>query len=646
MRRDDDVTSLLVGRDLTFGYETPLVQGIHLRVEPGRCLALLGANGAGKTTLLRLLGGLQAPQQGTVTIGDRPLLALDPRERAQRLGYLPQRVPPAAGFAVHEIVLMGLYPLLPARGWESDAEWSAVVEALARVGADDLLWRPFDELSGGEQRRVLLARALVARPPLLLLDEPLAALDPGFAVQLIDTLERIKSDDVGMVIASHRLELVSRLADRVLGLRHGREMAVGTVTEVLTGEVLNAVYGTGCFASGSIDGLHAGVGEIASEPSRSVDDQPPAGEPHPHRQAATAAPSCSGQPNRDLVGTERVPGRLPRGRYIRLASSCLALLIAILVLAPMVGSTTIRLADVWSQPFDWSSNPQAAIFFVARVPRVLLAALVGAALALCGAVYQALLRNPLATPYTLGVAAGATLGVFLAMRWAPTSIGSELLAPGAGLLGAVGTTLVVMGLALRRRRQPGMVLLLAGVTLNLTLGALILMMQYFADHTETVRMVRWMMGDLEGVSYRLLGLIGMAMLPGWWYMARRGRALNLLSLGAEEAAAHGVDPARTTRGCCIWAGWVTGLAVAVAGPVGFVGIVVPHTVRLLGGHDYRVLLPVSLLMGGAFLVLCDVGARTLLAPIELPIGVLTAALGGPFFLWLLLRDRSPAAAGE
>jgi iron complex transport system permease protein len=185
-----------------------------------------------------------------------------------------------------------------------------------------------------------------------------------------------------------------------------------------------------------------------------------------------------------------------------------------------------------------------------------------------------------------------------------------------------------------------MVLLLAGVSLNYTIGAGVLLLQYFADYTETARMVRWMMGDLEVGSYRLLALVVLGSLPGWFLLARSGRALNLMSLGPDEARAQGVDAARQMRHGLLWASWITGLAVSVAGPIGFVGIIVPHAVRLLGGADARVVLPAALLGGGAFLVVCDALSRTLMAPIELPIGILTACLGGPFFLALLLRRRA------
>lgn len=239
----------LVARQVSFSYARPVLEGVDLTLRSGACVALLGANGAGKTTLLRLLAGLEAPHAGSVTLDGAPVSALDARHRARRIGYLPQTVPGTTGFAVYEMVLMGLYPLLPARGWESRREWLAVGRALRRVGAARLLRRHFDELSGGEQRRVLLARALVASPDLLLLDEPLAALDPGFSLELTDLLVELRGQGVAIVVSTHRLSLVRALADDVVALASGRVVATGTPGDVLVPAVLDAAYDTDRFSA-------------------------------------------------------------------------------------------------------------------------------------------------------------------------------------------------------------------------------------------------------------------------------------------------------------------------------------------------------------------------------------------------------------
>ena len=287
----------------------------------------------------------------------------------------------------------------------------------------------------------------------------------------------------------------------------------------------------------------------------------------------------------------------------------------------------------------FSENVDAQIFFIARLPRALAAALVGGTLAAAGVVFQGLLRNPLATPYTLGVSSGAALGAMLAITF-----GARLPVGGveaASLMGAIVAVAVVYLLA--SARQQGLsstVLLLAGVTLNAFFSALILFVQYVSDFAQIFRALRWLMGDLDVVSYRpilsALPLIAVAFV----IFARLARPLNLLSLGTDAASTRGVDIERAQRLAFLGGSLATGAAVSVGGPIGFVGIIVPHLVRLVVGADHRLVLPASTFFGAAFLVVCDGLARTVIAPIELPVGVVTAVIGGPFFLWLLLRRQS------
>lgn len=310
----------------------------------------------------------------------------------------------------------------------------------------------------------------------------------------------------------------------------------------------------------------------------------------------------------------------------------------VLVAAPVVGSTPISLPRALDRSIPWAENTDAQIFFVARLPRVLAGALVGASLAAAGVVLQALLRNPLATPFTLGVSAGAALGAMLAIALqveaAVLGVSAVPVASFAGSLAAIG---IVYWLATSQRRGLSTnVLLLAGVTLNAFFSAIILFVQYLADFADVFRTVRWLMGDLDVGGYdpivAALPFLGAAFAA----FAILPRALNLLALGEDAAAARGVDTGRAQRLAFFSASLATGAAVALGGPIGFVGIVVPHLVRLLIGADHRLVLPVSALLGAAFLVLCDLVSRVALAPIELPVGVITAMIGGPFFLWLLV----------
>jgi iron complex transport system permease protein len=313
--------------------------------------------------------------------------------------------------------------------------------------------------------------------------------------------------------------------------------------------------------------------------------------------------------------------------------------IAAILAAPLVGTTSIDLRRVFDRSIPISENVDAQIFFIARLPRTLAGALVGASLATAGVVFQGLLRNPLATPFTLGISSGAALGAMLAITFDWTigfaGVTAIPLASFAGSLGAVG---IVYALSVARQRGLSTsVLLLAGVTLNAFFSALILFVQYFADFAETFRTLRWLMGDLDVSSFQPIVVALPLAAAAFGLFATLPRALNLLSLGADSAGARGVDVTRAQRTAFFSASLATGAAVSVGGPIGFIGIVVPHLVRLLVGSDHRLVLPASALFGAAFLVACDTVARTVISPVELPVGVITALLGGPFFLWLLVR---------
>jgi iron complex transport system permease protein len=317
------------------------------------------------------------------------------------------------------------------------------------------------------------------------------------------------------------------------------------------------------------------------------------------------------------------------------------LALAVCAVAPLVGSTPINLRRAFDSSIPFADNVDAQILFIARLPRVLAGALVGAALASSGVVFQALLRNPLATPFTLGVSAGASLGAMLVIIFGGTiAVGPWSPVPLASLAGAAIAAAIVYALANGpRRAMSTTVLLLAGVTLNSFFSALILFVQYLADFAEVYRATRWLMGDLDIGGFAPLGGALPLILAAGAMFAVLPSALNLMGVDPDSASARGVDVAATQRWAFVSASMATSAAVALAGPIGFVGIVVPHLVRLLVGVDHRIVLPASALFGASFLVVCDLVARTLLAPVEMPVGVVTAIIGGPFFLWLLVREH-------
>ncbi|HMC78355.1 MAG TPA: iron ABC transporter permease [Vicinamibacterales bacterium] len=326
-------------------------------------------------------------------------------------------------------------------------------------------------------------------------------------------------------------------------------------------------------------------------------------------------------------------------RFIRTVLGFGAVTAATLLLAPLVGPTAVNLRRVFDVSIPFADNVDAQIFFVARLPRTLAGACVGALFASAGVVFQGLLRNPLATPFTLGVSTGAALGAILAITF---NVSVSFLGISAVPVAAFGGSLMAVGIvyALAQARHRGLsttVLLLAGVTMNAFFSAMILFVQYFASFADTYRTLRWLMGDLDVASYQPIVAAVPTMAVAFGVFAWLARPLNLLALGPDSAESRGLDVARAHRAAFFSASLATGAAVSIGGPIGFVGIIIPHLVRLLVGPDHRLVLPASALFGAAFLVGCDLVARTILAPVELPVGIITALIGGPFFLWLLIR---------
>jgi iron complex transport system permease protein len=333
----------------------------------------------------------------------------------------------------------------------------------------------------------------------------------------------------------------------------------------------------------------------------------------------------------------------PARLLLRLAPFLLFFLAATAV-CPLVGAVPMDLSRALVGTVPAAENLDRTLLLVTRLPRVLLAAMVGAGLALAGATFQALLRNPLADPYTLGVAGGGALGAVIAIHLGlgVTVLGFSTV-PLFAFVGATATIGLVYLLARTRSGAlPTEVLLLAGVILAFFYSAMILLVHYLADFTESAMMLRWLMGGLDVLELSAVARAAPLWAAGTLVLLSIARDLNQVSFGAYRAATVGVNVRRLQRVGLLGASLVTATAVALAGPIGFVGLIVPHAVRLLVGPDHRVLMPASLLAGGGFLIVCDTVARTVLAPIEVPVGVFTAFLGGPFFVGLLLVEKRKA----
>nr|WP_259372074.1 iron ABC transporter permease [Caldimonas mangrovi] len=312
------------------------------------------------------------------------------------------------------------------------------------------------------------------------------------------------------------------------------------------------------------------------------------------------------------------------------------------MLALSLGSQTLPLSAVADVLLGRGSPAAEAIVLTLRLPRALSALACGALLALSGALLQTLLRNPLAEPYVLGVSGGASVGALTAL-W--LGAGWWWVSAGASA-GAIGATALVFLLGARAFRHhadsagAGVQLLLVGVIVASGFSAVVAFILSVAPDSQLRGMVFWLLGDLNGADRYGLPLSGAAVLLGVALLLARD--LNLMLLGDAPAQALGVNVRRLRIAVVVMASLAAGLAITVAGSIGFVGLVVPHALRLAVGNDQRLLLPACALGGGAFLVLADTLARTLVAPMQLPVGVLTAFIGVPAFLWLLLRNGGRA----
>ena len=317
------------------------------------------------------------------------------------------------------------------------------------------------------------------------------------------------------------------------------------------------------------------------------------------------------------------------------------LFMATLCATPLIGSTKINLANALSGGIYANNNLDANILFQVRLPRILLGAVTGAALSVAGAVFQALLRNDLAAPFTLGVSSGAALGAVLAivLNFNISILGFPMVSLFA-FLGALGAIFLVFSLVRTRHGDfPTSTLLLAGVTANFFFAAMVMFIHYISDFSQSFRIIRWLMGGLDIIGYQtVLSIVPMVFL-GIGILVYVSRDLNLISTGVHSAISRGVDVSLIQRAGFITASLITGTVVAITGPIGFVGLIVPHIARLIVGSDLRILIPVSMLFGASFLIICDTVARTIIAPTEIPVGIITAMLGGPFFVWLLKRKR-------
>jgi iron complex transport system permease protein len=339
------------------------------------------------------------------------------------------------------------------------------------------------------------------------------------------------------------------------------------------------------------------------------------------------------------------PGLVVTARKVAAVTGGLGLLLVVVLVGALgIGALGIAWSEIVGALFHLGARGPSAdvvgtVIFSLRMPRVLLGALAGAGLAMAGATFQSLSRNPLADPSILGVSSGAAFGVVVALvlGWSRTLAGYVGLS-GFAFAGAVVAALAVYVLAQVDGRLPVATLLLAGVSVSVFFSSAITLLISIVASGELPGILQWLMGNLPPIEYGPLGLLAVAVTGAAAWLIREARALNLMALGEEAATQLGVESERVTRRLFFGGALLVGLLVAFSGPIGFVGLIVPHVARMLFGPDNRLLIPAAALLGGAFLVGADTVARTVALPGEIPVGVITAFAGTPFFIGLL-RQR-------
>ena len=599
-----------------------ILRGVSFDVRQGERVALVGVNGAGKTTTLRCSALLAQNWTGSITLSGKSVRLFSRRQLAQKIAVVRQISDYFGAFSARQIVEFGRLPYLKPLEPLTDKDAAIVQDALERVNAEQFAERKLETLSGGERQKILIAAAFAQEPDLLLLDEPTTFLDYPSQAEIAAAVDAwLREKGAAALETTHDLNRAALMADRIVALRTGEVAYDGPAREATSPDAVRKIYGTSLT---SVPHPTCGVMMVL----------PDAPDPEPKRKRKEPQKSA-----------ETVPV------HKKNAAAWLAVLfvaaLAAIALLPLLGRTTYA-PDVWLR-FPSSArplgelDPAAKIFWLERLPKTLLAALAGSGLALAGLAMQTLFRNALASPYTLGVASGASFGATLtlvasgaiaAIGLPAIILGTPLVVWGAAL-GALAATALVY--ALSRRAGSNERILLSGVAIGFLFSSLVLCAQYLTSPTQAFAALRWTIGGFEYCEPRYLVVTSVVLAFSALLLYRYSRELDAITLGDDRAKSLGVDVDRFRKALFVVSSVLVGVIVAFCGPIGFVGLTVPHAARLCVGVEHRRLIPASLLGGAVFLAACHTFARIAVYPSVLPVGIVTSLLGGPIFLALLLR---------
>lgn len=561
---------------LSLGSGTILSKFSH-EFQPGQWTHIIGPNGSGKTTLIRALAGLIRPAQGFVYLNNTPIHDFSIQERARILAYVPQRLEDIPPVRIIDFIEQSTFP------WptltKAEIHHNAL-EALKETGISSLQNHRLDLLSGGERQLCILAAALAQNTDIILLDEPTTGLDIHHSLKIFDILQKISRQGKTVISSTHDIPLASQYADQTILLNDHSCLFhdAGFPDNTLLSQVFHVDH----FLPAKIPIL------------KSTDQ---------------ADISSSTQPN---------------PQKIRWVIPCLILAI-LLCFCPWLGATTC---------IPWENDTAHQIFFHLRIPRVLLGALSGCILSIVGATFQALFKNPLATPYTLGVASGASLGAFIAIQFGLVSL---LFLPAASCFGGLLTMAAVLFLS--RNARHSWFCLMTGIAASMFCTAAGLVVQSFATPITAQQMMHWQLGGLDIVGYSTFitaPLLCLAIIILFKY----AQTLNILSVDTELAISRGINFRRTQTILLLITGIATSIIVSSCGPIGFVGLIIPNALRRFFGADLRRLLPLSAITGASFLILADTISRLLERFAWIPVGVITALIGAPIFIYALFKSSS------
>ncbi len=562
-----------------------IVQNVSFKLQPGAWTHIIGPNGAGKSSLIKLLAGLERPDSGAVLVDKKSLSDIQFYARARIFAYVPQRLEALPEITVLQFVEQSLF----ARK-QHDPE--RIRAALDCVGIAPLAYRRLSALSGGERQRAVVAAAIAQDTPIILMDEPTSALDVAQKQQLNALCRSLVDHGKTLVTVTHDLESAAS-ADYTLLMDQGKLVWDGAAFP--PAEVLSAVYHMDAAYF-----LHLG-------------NQPKYAE-------VTADPSCV----HELIKTESY--KTVRKRHYYISFGVMAL---ILLISPFWGSSLI-------DPLALTSVDEM-VFWQLRIPRVLWGAVSGTTLACVGAILQAMLQNPLATPYTLGLASGASFGVMTAISFGVTSL---WIFPSCAMVGACVTMAAVFAVTARFGFKNPAYCLLAGVSASLFCTALCMVMQAMAEPLTANQMMRWQMGGLDVVGYTstaLFPVIALALVV----LFKLSTSLNLIAVDASIAQTRGVSVARVRSAALLFSSLATALIVSICGPISFVGLLVPMTLRQRFGADLRAILPLCASLGASFILISDMIARALESVASIPVGVVVSIIGVPAVIFLLRFHHNP-----